>query len=65
MLIHTKGVMVQFQRAYHHGCSPTSIIHALIPHHEYAKGHTVPFKGDLFPQLSDVHAALNAWVPFL
>ena len=43
----------------------TSIICALIPHREYAKGYTVPFKGNLFPRLSAVHAALNAWVPFL
>src|SRR5688572_12866338 len=51
MLIHTKGGMVRFQRAYHHGCSPTSIIRAQIPHLEYAKGYMVPFKGNLFPRL--------------
>ena len=43
----------------------TFIIRVLIPHHEYAKGYRVPFQGDLFPRLSAVHAALNAWVPFL
>ena len=28
MMIHAKGGMVRFQRAYHHGCSPTFMIRA-------------------------------------
>src|SRR5688572_1969960 len=64
-VIHTKIDTVRFQRTYWHGCFATFVIRVPMPHHEYAKGYVVLFGRNLFPRLSAVHAALNAWVSFL
>lgn len=51
MLNHAKGGMVRFQRAYHHGCSPTSIIRARDSASRVCEGLYGSIQKGLFPRL--------------